>query len=101
MVSDIKGLNSRQTTGAQQSQTGQVSLDSRSVQQGSSGGTSTDDTVALSGVAELIKSTAKSLASEAAVNEVRVKELKSALANGDYQVNPESIAKKLIDTDSQ
>ena len=100
MVSDIKGLNSRQTAGTPQSAAASTAPDPRSSAAGKSSGVVQDDTVELSGLAEVIKATAKALASEPAVNQARVQELKTAVASGDYQIDPVRVAQKLIAADS-
>jgi negative regulator of flagellin synthesis FlgM len=57
--------------------------------------------VALSGLADAIRTVAAKLAAEPAVDESRVKGIKDALARGDYTIDPERIARKLIDADNQ
>ena len=101
MVSDIKGLNTRQTTGPRQGETGAVRNDGRSAESGrASESNAPDDTVELSGLAEVIKTAARKLASESPVDEARVREIKDALTSGDYTVDPERLARKLIDADN-
>jgi len=99
MVSDIKGLNPQQANGTQQSSAGKLDAEPRT---GAVPRVSKprDDTVELSGLSEVIKTTARALAAEPGVNETRVEELKSAVARGDYQIDPDRIARKLIDSDS-
>jgi negative regulator of flagellin synthesis FlgM len=99
MVSDIKGLNPQQANGTQQSSAGKLDAELRA---GAVPRVSKprDDTVELSGLSEVIKTTAKALATEPGVDETRVEELKSAVARGDYQIDPDRIARKLIDSDS-
>jgi len=101
MVSDIKGFNSRQTNGTRESETGPVRADSRISARGRSAVESRDDTVALSGIAEVIKTKAATLAAEPAVNQARVQEIKAAVESGDYSIDPDRIARKLIEADSQ
>ena len=101
MVSDIKGLNTRQTTGPRQGETGAVrkggpAADSKRTSESNA----PDDTVELSGLAEVIKTAARKLAAESPVDEARVREIKHSVANGDYAVDPERLARKLIDADN-
>jgi flagellar biosynthesis anti-sigma factor FlgM len=49
---------------------------------------------------EVIKTTAARLAAEPAVDETRVRTIKDALARGEYQIDAERIARKLIDSDN-
>ena len=44
--------------------------------------------------------TAARLAAEPAVDEARVRNIKDALARGEYEIDPERIARKLIDSDN-
>jgi negative regulator of flagellin synthesis FlgM len=101
MVSDIKGLNARQTPAPRSGEAGPVRSDTRTAgSERAGGGAASDDTVELSGLAEVIRTAARALASEPPVDETRVRELKESVANGDYQVDPERLARKLIDADN-
>jgi negative regulator of flagellin synthesis FlgM len=101
MVSDIKGIGPRQATGPRQGETGVVRNDGRSSAAARNGGAAEDDTVELSGLAEVISTAAKKLAAaESPVNEARVQELRDAIASGSYDVDPARIARKLIDADN-
>lgn len=101
MVSDIKGYTSRETGATRQGRTSDVRAD-RQAESGSAGAAppARDDTVALSGLPEVIKTTAARLAAEPAVDEARVQTIKDALARGEYEIDPERIARKLIDSDN-
>jgi negative regulator of flagellin synthesis FlgM len=102
MVSDIKGYNTRDTSATRQGPASGVRAE-RSVEQSSAGGIAPparDDTVALSGLPGVIKTTAARLAAEPAVDEARVRNIKDALARGEYEIDPERIARKLIDSDN-
>ena len=101
MVSDIKGFDSRQTAGARTGEAGAVRADARQGVSGRVRPAARDDTVELSGVAELIATAARKLAAEPAVDQARVQEIRKAITNGSYTVDPERIARKLIDADSQ
>ena len=101
MVSDIKGYNSRETGATRQGQASGVRVE-RSGEPGTAGtaAVAPQDTVALSDLPDVIKSTATRLASEPAVDETRVRSIKDALARGEYQVDAERIARKLIESDN-
>lgn len=101
MVSDIKGFDSRQTPGARTGETGVVRADPRAGAGRQAGSAARDDTVELSGVADLIATAVRKLAAEPAVDQARVQEIRKAIASGSYTVDPERIARKLIDADSQ
>src|SRR5262245_56289854 len=101
MVSDIKGLNTRQATGPRQGETGAVRNGGRSAESSRASESNTpDDTVELSGLAEVIQAAARKLAAESPVDEARVREIRNAVASGDYTVDPERLARKLIDADN-
>jgi negative regulator of flagellin synthesis FlgM len=101
MVSDIKGYNTRDTSATRQGQASGVRAE-RQVESGSTvaAPAARDDTVALSGLPEVIKTTAARLAAEPAVDEARVRDIKEALARGEYQIDPDRIARKLLDSDT-
>lgn len=102
MVSDIKGYNTRETSATRQGQASGVRAE-RAVEQSSAGSTASparDDTVALSGLPGVIKTAAAKLAAEPAVDETRVRNIKDALARGEYEIDPERIARKLLDSDN-
>jgi negative regulator of flagellin synthesis FlgM len=101
MVSDIKGLNARQPNAPRTGDTGKVRTESATADAArTAGGSASDDRVELSGLAEAIRAAARTLAAQPPVDEARVRELKEAVANGDYQVDPERLARKLIDADN-
>jgi negative regulator of flagellin synthesis FlgM len=54
------------------------------------------DSVAITGVAKEIKKAVESAASEPVVDLKKVASVKKAIAEGSYQVNPERIAKKML-----
>ena len=67
-----------------------------SVDQGSTGRPSTQDTVSLTETSAQLRSIESSLASLPVVDTQRVESIKQALADGSYQVDAGSIADKLI-----
>ena len=100
MVSDVKGIGTRQTTGPRQGESGALRSDGRAAAASQNGAASRDDTVELSGLAEVISTAARALAAEAPVNEARVQEIRDAIADGSYTIDPARIARKLIDADN-
>jgi len=100
MVSDIKGIDTRQAASLRQGEAESVRSGDRKGRTERAGGAAQDDTVELSGLAEVVKTTAQQLAAEPAANESRVTELRNALSRGDYQVDPERLARRLIDADN-
>ena len=100
MVSDINGVKTRQTADTRTGGTAKVRADGKASVPSQGADVASDDTVQLSGLAEVVRAAAASISAESPVNETRVQEIKGAIANGDYQVNPDRIARKLIDLDS-
>ena len=101
MVSDIKGLDPRQVSRARTGETGTVRGEAHTGAAARTGAGTSDDTVKLSGVAELARVVARQLASGAPVDEARVQEIRQAIADGSYTVDPARIARKLIDADAE
>ncbi|MEO0971724.1 MAG: flagellar biosynthesis anti-sigma factor FlgM [Pseudomonadota bacterium] len=60
---------------------------------------STDDAVSLTGDAELLQALDAQIAATPSVNAARVAEVRTALSNGEYRVNPERIASKLLEVE--
>ncbi len=56
----------------------------------------TDDAVSLTEDAALLRALDEQIAATPAVNAARVEEVRTALANGEYRVDPERIAEKLL-----
>jgi negative regulator of flagellin synthesis FlgM len=60
---------------------------------------SSNDTVNLTSSAKLLERLDKTLASLPAVDSARVAEIKTAIENGDYQIDADAIAKAMIRLD--
>lgn len=97
MPNNINGINSgrnqpandRQVTSARpesQNQTGVVS-----------GSNSQTDTVSLTDMASRLKSLEQKLASQSDVDQSHVNRVRDALSRGEYQINPDRVADKMID----
>lgn len=59
----------------------------------------TDETVSLTEDAALLRALDEQIATTPAVNKARVEEVRTALANGEYRVDAERIAQKLLDAE--
>ena len=70
-------------------------------QQDASKTTAPQDSVSLTESAKLLHKLESRLEEVPAVNNDRVNAIKQAIANGDYKVDPERIARKLLQLDSQ
>lgn len=104
MSNDISNINSsRPQTTTTQTGTSQGTQSSgsstQSVQPNQSSGST--DKVSFTSTAEKLKELEKQLSQESPVNEQKVQYVRAAIDNGDYQVDPEKIAEKMIDFESQ
>lgn len=72
-----------------------------STETGSAGARSRDDTVHITGDAIKMQSLEKTLSGSGAFDAGRVAELRQAIADGRYQLRPERIAARLIDSEAQ
>lgn len=55
-----------------------------------------DDTVSLTSMPQGLRHTAESLAPEQLVNDARIAKVRAAIEDGSYVVNPERVAKKML-----
>jgi negative regulator of flagellin synthesis FlgM len=101
MVSDIKGFESLQPGGPRAGDVGKARADAPVRAERGTEASSRDDTVELSGLAEVVATAARRLAAEPAVDQARVQEIRKALASGSYTADPARIARKLIEADTQ
>lgn len=85
---------------AQQQVSGQSSGAADKASVGNSGVKAGQDSVSLTQSAQQLTNVQKK-GSEAPVNQEKVEKLKKAIADGQYQVNPEQLAKKIAVLESQ
>ena len=78
---------------------GKVSKDSQAPEKGSVSPAALTDTVNLTSSAKLLERLDKTLASLPAVDSQRVAEIKTAIENGDYQIDADAIADAMIRLD--
>lgn len=102
MVSDINGINTSNTGGPLANGSGAVGK--QSVDQpentSTSPSSSPEDVVRLSPEAAELQALEDNLTELPAVDEARVEAIRQQIKNGDYQINPDRIAQKLIDADT-
>jgi negative regulator of flagellin synthesis FlgM len=102
MTNDISGINSSkpQQTSTQRStaENGQKPSDAQPSQGTRSADTA--DKVSLTNTAEKLKALEKQLSQEAPVNEQKIANVRAALENGDYEIDPEKIAEKMLNFES-
>jgi negative regulator of flagellin synthesis FlgM len=102
VVSDINRVNSSQTGGTQTNGTGAIDPGKDTAVQGqpSPANSGSEDVVQLSSQAADLQALESQLASQPTVDSARVQALKQAINQGDFQINPDRVAQKLIDADS-
>ena len=76
-----------------------VSKDSQAPEKGTAGPKALGDTVNLTSSAKLLERLDKTLASLPAIDSQRVAEIKTAIENGDYQIDADAIADAMIRLD--
>lgn len=99
MANDINGINSGRS---QQANEKQVQTIRRDTANSTSPGTKTtsqsgQDKVSLTDMAARLKSLEHKLAAQPDVDQSRVDRVRGALARGEYQVNPDRVADKMMD----
>ncbi len=102
MVSDLNGINSSKTGGPLANSSEAVGTQSVDQPEDTSTSSSSgqEDVVHLSPEAAELKALEDSLTELPAVDEARVEAIRQQIKSGDYQINPDRIAQKLIDTDT-
>ena len=97
MPNDISGINS-----GRPQQSGDRSVaslrrdDSSTTQQRTSSGGS-GDTVSITDMASRLKSLESKLESQPAIDQSRVDKVRDAISRGEYRVNPDRVADKMMD----
>ncbi len=101
MANDISGINSSraQQTG-ERSVTSSKKESSDSTKGTSSRSSAGSDKVSLTNTAERLKALEHQLASQPEVDKGRVSSVQNAISNGEYKVDPERVANKMIDFES-
>ncbi len=99
MAIDFKGINSpnQNQTGVAQSRGGDAaSSRGPSANRPDAGGNSTDDTVELSPAVQVLQQLEANIRDLPEVNQQRVEEIRTAIAEGRFEINAERIAAKLV-----
>ncbi len=97
MSNDITGINSQRTQQSGSRSSERVSNNaSAAVSTATSSSGSGSDKVSLTSTAARLKDIERQLAGESPVDNVRVNEMKSAIANGEYDINTDRVADKII-----
>ncbi len=101
MANDITGIHSSRTQQSGSKGAQRVSSDSAARKDAENVSQTGSDKVSLTHTAAKLKDIEKRLAGESPVDSDRVNAMKSAIANGDYRVNAERVADKMIDFESE
>ena len=102
MTDVIRNINSNNQVAGSSSKTVAKTSDEASAQKATTSSASTDnsaDQVSLTSSAQKVDQIISSLSAEPVVDRQKVDEIKSALAEGRYEVNSSVIAEKLIEID--
>ncbi len=98
MANDITNINSSRSTASGTRQSQQIdSADNKGADTSSRVSANTADKVSLTSTAARLKDIEQRLASQAPVDNNRVNEVKSAINNGEYNVDADRVANKMID----
>jgi len=99
MPNDISGINSGRSQQSSDRQVGTVQRDGGTKTQGGSS-TSTSDTVSLTDMASRLQSLEQKLASQPDVDQAHVNRVRDAISRGEYRVDPDRVADKMMDFES-
>lgn len=102
MIRDVNGSNNSLNSNATRTNKSSSNVDTgsnNSTEAKSSGKGS--DTVSLSAEAQLLGQVKDIVAKLPDVDMARVEQFKTAIANGEYQIDNESVANKILDTDKR
>jgi negative regulator of flagellin synthesis FlgM len=96
MAIDINSINHQQTNGATESAQSATARREPTAPQQETGKPQTGDTVSVTEAAKQLQSLENSLESLPVVDSQRVEAIRTAIANGDYEIDPEKVAEKLM-----
>jgi len=96
MANDISGIGSSRTQQSGNRTAQRVDDDNKSSSISSNNTTSGSDKVSLTKTAARLKDIERSLSDQSPVDSNRVNDMKSALANGNYNVDADKIADKMM-----
>ncbi|MEE8481941.1 MAG: flagellar biosynthesis anti-sigma factor FlgM [Acidiferrobacterales bacterium] len=95
MAIDITGVPNSQTHNAGDKSPVSVGKDEATAPQQETGKPSTTDTVSMTDAAQRLQSLETSLESLPIVDSQRVETIRAAIADGEYEIDPEKVAEKL------
>lgn len=101
MPIEINGLPPSQVKNTGEGQTARVGRDEPTRERAENGRPASSDTVSLTDVAGRLKHLEASLADQPVVDSQRVEALRKALAEGQYQIDDQRVAEKLLALESK
>ena len=100
-INNVTGYTNTPSQRATEGSKADVARSEPTVSQQETGSTAAIDSVSLTDTAARLQKLESTIAELPVVDAQRVDSIRSAIAKGDYQVNPERIADKLLDLDSK
>lgn len=100
MPHDISGINSGRSQQSGDRQVSDVHRDRKAGTQNNSTTTAKGDTVSLTDMASRLQSLEKKLVSQSDVDQAHVNRVRDAITSGEYRVDPDRVAGKMIDFES-
>ncbi|MGD8784111.1 MAG: flagellar biosynthesis anti-sigma factor FlgM [Thioalkalispiraceae bacterium] len=100
MPNDITGINSGRSQQSNDRQVGNVRREDSNTTQGGSSSSNQGDTVSITDMAARLNSLEKKLASEPDVDQAHVNRVRDAISRGEYRVDPDRVADKMMDFES-
>ena len=101
MAMEINGLNSNQVN-TNKARSGQKvsTADANAKKVDSKAESSGGETVKISPEAQALNRVSQQMETDAPVNQEKVEALRAALADGSYKINAQSVARKMLESDS-
>lgn len=96
MSNDISGINTGRSQHTVDRQTKKVGHDSEATDSPSNHGTSAQDKVVLTDMASRLKSLEQKLSRQPEVDQDHVNRVRDAIHRGNYKVNPDRVAHKMM-----
>ena len=100
-INNVTGFANTQSQRATEGSKVEVARTEPTADQQETGSTSTTDSVSLTDTAARLQRLATTIAELPVVDTQRVEEIRSSITNGEYDVNPERIAEKILSFDTE
>lgn len=100
-INNVSGFVNSQSHKATEGSKVEVARTELSVEQQETGGSNAVDSVSLTDTAARLQKLETTIAELPVVDAQRVEDIRSSIANGEYDVNPERIAEKMLGFDAE